>query len=294
MAQAGPQAPHPCEPKLSSTGDTSWDSYATTMKTAFTAKTGAVPALLRPKGIRRLGYAYSLGDPILNQTHYNDEYSWKSHSKENLIRSGSSRVIKDHQFHPDQDFFRWTLPKRQTSHHLPWKIPLSMEKVREAIANQFVSQTKRDFVDVAQAEKIKESSQKFPDWKESLPRPLDTEFRTHYQVPAKIPELQDFSFKYGCYASLPVASQGLVPSVLRSYMKNQEHTKKQSTYQHDYGKAYLDILMFLNSFTPSQINKYLHSVSYEDRRILDRFIRSHCDIDGERSENGKRGQMKRI
>lgn len=30
-----------------SAGDTSWDSYATTVKTAFTPKTEAAPALIR-------------------------------------------------------------------------------------------------------------------------------------------------------------------------------------------------------------------------------------------------------
>lgn len=222
---------------------------------------------------------------MLNQTRYNDEYSWKPHSKENFLRTSSG--TQDQRSHPNQVSFQWTLPKRQASNWLPWKIPPSMEKVREAIANQFVSQTKRDFVDAAQAEKIKQSYQKSPDWRESLPRPLDTEFRSHYQVPAKIPEFQDFSFRYGCYASLPIPSQGLVPSVLSSYMRNQERTRKQSTYQQDYGKSYLDILMFLNSFTPSQVDKYLQNVSYKERQILDGFIRSHRDLDGGRNEKGK-------
>ena len=54
----------------------------------------------------------------------------------------------------------------------------------------------------------------------------------------------------------------LVPSVLHSHMKSQARTKKQTTYQSDYGKAYLDFLTILNSFTPSQVTEYLQSVSY--------------------------------
>ncbi|XP_059104898.1 testis-expressed protein 26 isoform X5 [Peromyscus eremicus] len=168
-----------------------------------------------------------------------------------------------------------------------------MEKVREAIANQFISHTKRDFVDVAQAKK---TMKKFPtslDWKAFLPRPLDTEFRHHYQIPAKIPELQDFSFKYGCYSGLPVASQGLVPSVLHSYIRNQERTKQQTTYENDYGKNCLDFLMILDSFSPSQISRYLESVSNKDRQILDRFIRSHCDANQGANEKGKQSYTKR-
>nr|XP_021533867.1 testis-expressed protein 26 [Neomonachus schauinslandi] len=267
---------------IQSVCDTTWDSYATTMRTAYTPKTGAVPALIRQKSIRRLGYTYSLSDPIPNQTQYNDEYVWKTYSKEDLIKNGTSRGIRRHKSHPSQDFFLWTLPQGQPAasikSYLPWKIAATEEEIRKAISNQFISNTRRDFVDRAKAQKIKESSPMSLEWKKLLPRPADTEFRRNYQVPAKIPELQDFSFKYGCYSSLPVASQGLVPAVLCSHVRNQERTKKQTTYQSDYGKTYLDFLTILNSFTPSQVTEYLQSVSYKDRQILDRFIRSHSVV----------------
>ncbi|KAB0345334.1 hypothetical protein FD754_022260 [Muntiacus muntjak] len=246
--------------------DTSWDSYATTMRTAFTPKTGTAPALFRQKSTRRLGYTYSLSDPIPNQTQYNDEYVWKSYSKEDSVNVGTSRGIKNHRFYPSQDFFLWTLPQSTTSvkSYFPWKIAASMEEVRKAIGNQFISITKRDFVDRSKDPKDKQRSQMFLEWKKLVPRPADTEFRRNYQIPAKIPELQDFSFKYGCYSSLPIASQGLVPSVLYSHMRSQERTKKQSIYQSDYGKAYLDFLTILNSFSPSQVTEYLQGVSYKE------------------------------
>ncbi|ELK30259.1 hypothetical protein MDA_GLEAN10008100 [Myotis davidii] len=130
----------------------------------------------------------------------------------------------------------------------------------------------------------------FLERKKLLSHPTDTEFRCNYQVPAKIPECQDFSFKYGCYSRPPIASQGLVPSILCSHMKNQDRTKKQTTYQSDYGKADLDFLMLLNSFTPSQVTEYLQSVSSKDRKILDRFIRSYYDIDKGMNEKGKQSK----
>nr|XP_023408843.1 testis-expressed protein 26 [Loxodonta africana] len=296
-------------------GDTNWDSYATTMRRAFTPKTAVVPDLNRQKSIRRLGYTYSLSDPIPNQTHYNDEYSWKSYSKEDLINPGTDRGIRNYKLHPSQEslgwrhnslglaimfsgrqvdkfkkWMKWILAMDPASGHsaasvnscLPWKVA-SVEEIRRAISNQFVSITKRDFVDRTKAQKLKESSQVSLEWKKSLPRPLDTEFRRNYQVPAKMPEYQDFSFKYGCYSSLPVASRGIVPSVLHSYMRNQELTKNQTTYQSHYGNAYLDFLMILNSVNPSQITEYLNKVSYKDRQILERFIRSHCDIDQQKT-----------
>uniref|UniRef100_A0A8C9DPM3 Testis expressed 26 n=1 Tax=Prolemur simus TaxID=1328070 RepID=A0A8C9DPM3_PROSS len=285
MAQPAPGAPDLplCSHRLGPTGDTSWDSYATTMKTAFTPKVGVVPALMRQKGIRRLGYTYSLSDPIPNQTQYNDEYVWKAYSKEELINPGTARGTRSHMSRPNQGVFMWTLPQGQQRTTLrgcpPWILPASMEEVKKAISNQFVSLTQRDFVNIAEAHKIKKSPQVSLEWKKFLPRPLDTEFRRNYQIPAKIPEFQDFTFKYGCYSSLPIASQGLVPSVLHSYLWNQARTLKQTTYQSDYERAHLDFLMLLDSFTPSQVKEYLQSVSYKDRQILDRFIRSHCDTD---------------
>ncbi|XP_027240085.1 testis-expressed protein 26 isoform X5 [Cricetulus griseus] len=211
-----------------------------------------------------------------------------------MIKSGTSRGLRTHKAHLAQDSFQWTLPKDKAIKPLPSvTLPTQEEIVRAAIANQFVSQTKRDFVDVAEAKRTMKRIPIAMNWKELLPRPLDTEFRHHYQVPAKIPELQDFSFKYGCYSSLPVASQGLVPSVLHSYIRNQERTKKQTTYASDYGKACLDFLMILDSFTPSQIQRYLQGVSSKDRQILDRFIHSHCDIPEETNGKGKRSHKKR-
>ncbi|XP_077601555.1 testis-expressed protein 26 isoform X2 [Crocuta crocuta] len=264
-------------------GEVTWDPYATTMRTAFMPKKGSVPVLIRQKSIRRLGYTYSLSDPLLNQTQYNDEYVWKSCSKEDWIKTRTARGIRSQNYHPSQGFFLWTLPQGQSMasirSHLRWKIAASEEAFRKAVSNQFISTTRRDFVDRSKVPEIKESSQTSQDWKKLLPRPADTEFRQNYQVPAKIPELQDFNFKCGCYSSLPVASQGQVPSVLYSPLRSQELIKNQTVYQSDYGKTSLDYLMILNSFTPSQITEYLQSVSCKDRQILDRFIHSYYGDD---------------
>lgn len=286
MARCSDEVRYPpqCDPKLQSS-DTNWDSYATTMKTAFTPKRGIVPDLIRPKSTRRLGYTYSLSDPILNETQYHDEYTWKLRPKENMLKLGTTRGVRNQRAHLGQEFFPWDLSKG--------KEPPSMEGVEKAIANQFVSRTKADFVDLTQATKPMKKFPRSQDRKSLLPQSLNTEFRQNYQIPAKIPELHDLSFKYGCYSSLPAASQGLVPSVLHSYIRNQERTKKQTTYESDYGKACLDFLTILDSFSPSQIHKYLESVSYKDRQILERFIHSHRDTEALPKENGKQSHRKR-
>ncbi|XP_039718175.1 testis-expressed protein 26 [Pteropus medius] len=234
MAQPGheDERPSQCGPRIRP-GDTRWDSYATTTKTAFPPKAGTVPPLTRPKSTRRLGYTYFLNDPIFNQTHYNDEFTWKSYPKD-LIKARTSRTVGSHKSHISQDLLHWTLPP---GHEVSQRIYLlrksaaAVDEVRKALANQFISHTKQDFVDRAEAQKMKQSSQMFPEWKKVLPHPADTEFRRNYQVPAKIPEFQDLGFKYRCSSSLPMASHGPVPG---------EPTKKQTTYQNDYGKARLD------------------------------------------------------
>lgn len=55
-----------------------------------------------PKSTRRLGYTYSLSDPILNETQYHDEYTWKLRSKENMVKTGTSRGVRNHKTHPGQ------------------------------------------------------------------------------------------------------------------------------------------------------------------------------------------------
>ncbi|XP_060144245.1 testis-expressed protein 26 [Globicephala melas] len=212
MAEPGAEAPCPsqCGHKILPTGDTDLDSYATMTKTAFTPKTGAVPALIRQKSTRRLGYTYSLSYPVPNQTQYNDEYVWKSYSKEDLINIGTSRGIKDHKsYYPSQllsfcagpSWSTCTSPSRPFS---TWLLTfLSCFTFSQSPLPCVPHSHQLD------PQKIKQHSQMFLEWKNLLPRPADTESRWNYQIPAKIPELQDFSFKYGCYSSLPIASQGL-------------------------------------------------------------------------------------
>uniref|UniRef100_A0A5F8HGQ9 Uncharacterized protein n=1 Tax=Monodelphis domestica TaxID=13616 RepID=A0A5F8HGQ9_MONDO len=119
------------------------------------------------------------------------------------------------------------------------------------------------------------------DWKKLLPRRLETEFRRNFQVPMKIPELQNMNFRYGCNASLPVPAYGPVPSLLLSHIWNQEHSKKQSTYERHYGKEYLDFVTILNSLSESEIKEYLEQVP-ESGKLIDilrcnfSFINSSC------------------
>nr|KAF6428610.1 testis expressed 26 [Rousettus aegyptiacus] len=226
MAQPGPEAERPWRTRP---GDTRWDSYATTTKTAFPPKAGTMPPLTRPKSTRRLGYTYFLNDPIFNQTHYNDEFTWKSYPKD-LIQARTSRTLGSHKSHISQDLFHWTLPP---GHEVSQKIYLLRKsaasaagEVRKALANQFVSHTKRDFVDKAEGIFLVQ-----------LQMLLEPPNRFSWSSPRGAHEEADY---------VPERLRQGPPGFPRS----------------------------LKSPLPSRVTAYPQSISQEDRRILDHFVRS--------------------
>ncbi|XP_036602736.1 testis-expressed protein 26 isoform X2 [Trichosurus vulpecula] len=177
----------------------------------------------------------------------------------------------------------WKLPRQlsemQPNCSSPWRVPATIKEIRKAIADQYTSSFREDYVDKEKLMKLKETIQVPLDWKKLLPRRLETEFRRNFQVPVKIPELQDLTCRYGCNASIPAAAYGPVPSILLSHIWNQERTKKQSTYERHYGKEYLDFAMILNSLSETEIKKYLEKVPENERKILQNFINENYNND---------------
>ncbi|TKC52794.1 hypothetical protein EI555_011881 [Monodon monoceros] len=97
MAEPGPEAPCP-----SQCGHKILPSKTADPASRRGAGTGS-PLETRQKSTRRLGYTYSLSYPVPNQTQCNDEYVWRSYSKEDLINIGTSRGIKNHKsYYPSQ------------------------------------------------------------------------------------------------------------------------------------------------------------------------------------------------
>ncbi|XP_068935794.1 testis-expressed protein 26 [Petaurus breviceps papuanus] len=257
-------------------GDTSWDSYETTMMHVYTPKRIEVPDPIRHNDFKRLGYSYKLNDPIGNQTLYTEQFDWKPYSKEDMIRTAANTGTRNNNPHPSQEFMVWKLPRQfsrtEANCSSPWRVPATIKEIRKAIADQYTSSFREDYLDKSKLIKLKQTIQVPLDWKKLLPRRLETEFRRNFQVPVKIPELQDLTCKYGCNASIPVAAYGPVPSVLLSHIWNQEHTKKQSTYERHYGKEYLDFETILNSLSETEIKKYLEKIPENERKILQNFL----------------------
>ncbi|XP_020852915.1 testis-expressed protein 26 isoform X1 [Phascolarctos cinereus] len=268
--------PRILHPRLIEAGDTNWNSYETTMMHVYTPKRIEVPDPIRHSDFKRLGYSYKLNDPIGNQTVYNEQYDWKPYSREEMINTATSLGGVINRPHPSKEFMIWKLPRQfsntQSDCSSPWRIPATIKEIHKAIADQYTSSFREDYLDKSKLIKLKQTMQVPLDWKKLLPRRLETEFRRNFQVPVKIPELRDLTFRYGCNASLPIAAYGPVPSVLLSHIWNQEHSKKQSTYERHYGKEYLDFVMILNSLSETEIKKYLDKVPEHERKILQNFI----------------------
>ncbi|XP_074159642.1 testis-expressed protein 26 isoform X2 [Sminthopsis crassicaudata] len=273
-------------------GDTNWDSYETTMMHEYTPKRGEIPNVVRHSDFKGLGYSYKLNDPILAKTLYTEQFDWKPSSKDDMIRTATSSGSRTNKPHPCKEFMTWKLSQDVTktvaedtspckeltkvkkaeispphqalntvrsSESSPWRIPATLKEIRKAIADQYTSRFREDYLDNT---KLKKPTIQGPlDWKKLIPQRLETEFRRNFQVPLKIPELRDLNVKYGSNATVPIAAAcGTVPSILLNHIWNQELSKTQSTYERHYGKESLDLAMLLNSLNENEIKKYLERV----------------------------------
>ncbi|XP_028903591.1 testis-expressed protein 26 isoform X3 [Ornithorhynchus anatinus] len=190
-----------------------WDSYKTTAMRAYTPKKGPAAEIIRPYDTKHFGHSYKLGEPVGSNA-YQDDYGWKPYSRAELIRTATSSGSRNHNPHPSQNFMRWKMPREQAeadpNSRSPWRIPASTRDFQRTISAQYTSTLREDFLDRTKAMALKQTLRAPPEWKTLIPRWPETEFRRNYGIPPKIPELQDFSWKYGCYSNLPSAVKGIV------------------------------------------------------------------------------------
>ncbi|KAM9033591.1 testis-expressed protein 26 isoform 4-T5 [Sarcophilus harrisii] len=240
--------------KKSLAGDTNWNSYETTMMHEYTPKRGEIPDIVRHTDFKGLGYSYKLNDPIHARTLYTEQFNWKPSSKDDMIRTATSSGTRTNKPHPSKEFMTWKLsqegPKTvaertapcqklttvkkaesslpdqevetvRSSESSPWRIPATLKEIRKAIADQYTSRFREDYLD----------NSKFP-------------------------------------------------SILLNHIWNQEHSKKQSTYERHYGKESLDLAMLLNSLNENEIKKYLEKVPEDERKLLQNFVNENYNRSG--------------
>ncbi|XP_069496183.1 testis-expressed protein 26 isoform X1 [Ambystoma mexicanum] len=254
----------------------SWDPYESTTTREYTPKPGTLVLGLRPKSSKGYRYPYELSDPI-GGTSYTDDFPWKPYSKPEPIRAATSSGTRNHNPNPNQGFMTWKLPRKENNTFVvsrsPWSKPPSLEEARNMIKAQYNSTYKQDYLGVPLGFQVKHAFSGPSDWKEDIPRPLNTEFRHQYQIPPYIANLANMDLKYGSYANLHCAIQGIVPTVSYAHIKNQENKIQRTTYQRSYGRDYVELPISLDSLHPEEVKRYLECVPKEERIVLERFLK---------------------
>ncbi|XP_061485548.1 testis-expressed protein 26 isoform X2 [Rhineura floridana] len=255
-------------------GRIKWDPYETTMKHDFVFKPATDPDADCSRASKGCVIPFQIDEPT-GRNIYRDEYCWKPYSKAEPIRSGSASGIRRNNPQPGERFLIWQMPREETplstESFSPWTKPITKKEIEEVLKKQYKTAYARDYLGI-QPGAAKEGAPAPPDWKVLVPKPPDTEFRRHYQPQPHAPDLQDYTWKYGCNAKRHIPVKGAVPSVTFAQIWNQEHTKNLSTYQRDFGKDYFEIVSVLNSLDPEEIKAYVERAPYPEKPILQNFL----------------------
>ncbi|XP_075448273.1 testis-expressed protein 26 [Ascaphus truei] len=280
-----PQRP---QTAMATLGGKMWDPYETTMNREYTRKMCSPTEAVRPKTSKGYRNPYYLSDPV-GMSIYTDEFCWKPYSKPDLIRTATSSGERNHKPNPNKTFTIWRLPHEEKKISLdsysPWIKPPTIEEVQRAMKAQYCSTYKSDYLGIPQGFQVKYAIDAPSDWKNKIPHPLDTESRFNYQIQPQVPELMNFTNKYGCYSNLHLPAKGTVPSVTYAHIKNQENIRQLTTYQRHFGKDYLDLSAVVSSLDPEELKNYLKSVANKERRVLEQFLKTVVGTDKKNFES---------
>ncbi|OCT96048.1 hypothetical protein XELAEV_18013730mg [Xenopus laevis] len=259
---------------MAALGGNTWDPYETTMNREYTHKISSTQAL-RPQTSKGYRNPYNLSDPA-GMSMYSDEFGWKPYSKPELIRAATSSGMRSNNPQANEAFKVWKLSREEQKAAFDTCTPLirapTVEDFQRAMKAQFSSTYRGDFLGIPQGFQVKYALTPTLNWKKQIPRPPDTESRFHYQIQPQAPELQNFTYKYGCYANRHLPAKGVVPTVLKSHIQNQEHRKQLTTYQRHFGKEYIDFSSLVGSMSPEELNTFLYSVSPEEKAAVERIL----------------------
>ncbi|XP_054830018.1 testis-expressed protein 26 [Eublepharis macularius] len=254
-------------------GKIKWDPYESTAKHDFVFN----PATEHNVDCARAGRGhvipFQVNEPTGKNT-YQDEFYWKPYSKAEPIRSGSASGVRRNNPQPAERFLIWRVPREEEPlPSIPSRTkPITVQDIEETIKKQYQTVYTGDYLGIQPGAQKDPAASASPDWKILAPQPPETEFRRHYQPQAQVPELKDFTWKYGCNANRRIPVRGAVPSVTFAQLWNQENTKQLTTYQKDFGKDYQDILSVLNSLDPEDVKAYVQSAPHPEKVILQNFL----------------------
>ncbi|XP_077197932.1 testis-expressed protein 26 isoform X3 [Paroedura picta] len=235
---------------------------------------------------------FQVSEPTGRNT-YQDEFYWKPYSKAEPIRSGSASGGRRNNPQPSERFLIWKVPREEaplpTDSISPWTKPITIQDIEETIKKQYRTVYAGDYLGIQPGTPQDSTGSAPPDWKTLAPQPPDTEFRRHYQPQAQVPELKNFTWKYGCNASRRVPVKGIVPSVSFANIRHQEKAKHTTTYQNDFGKEYQDIISVLNTLDPEEVKAYVERAPNPEKIILHNFLdKANWNKKAERPSSSKK------
>lgn len=196
----------------------------------------------RPGTSRGYTASYKLSGPI-GTTHFDDEYCLKKGEKAVPIRSGTSSGSRSNNPHPDQSFMVWRYPKeRKFNNGETSGAPAANRNYRkltdgvldEIVRDNFRSTYDQDYMGIPQGYQMKDAIGAPDDWRDQVPRPLDTSCRRTYKPPVQHPAHKLGTSRYDCNKLYVQPAVGIVPTVSKQHVVNQKNTKEKTVYGDEY------------------------------------------------------------
>jgi len=195
----------------------------------------------RPKTSKGFGSTYDLSGSI-GRTHFDDEYGIKKGEKSEPIRSGTSSGSRSNNPHPDQAFMIWRYCNKRDSSSEDCGAPAANRNYRkltddvldEIVRDNFRSTYDQDFLGIPQGFQMKDAIAAPVDWRDQVPKPADTSSRRTYQIPVQHSSHKLPTSRYDCNKLYVKPAVGIVPTVIKQHVINQNNIKEKTVYKEEY------------------------------------------------------------
>ncbi|XP_062872863.1 testis-expressed protein 26-like [Trichomycterus rosablanca] len=252
---------------MANSGNSKWDPYETLQNRDFVYRPGSSIPALRPQTSRGYRNVYALADPV-GRTAYSDDFGWKSQSKPVCIRTGSGTGNRRNNPHPSQFFMIWKLPPGVKL----CENPPSVEDVRDAVASQYTSTYRTDFLRLHQGKMMNQRALALPKPSPDAPQPMQTEMKQNFHKPIQKAELQENNLHYGSSVGCGGPLKGIVPTVVQKHITNQESWKLFSTYERYFGGKSTDFASLLMFPQPAELQNLCKNLPENDGKLVMRSI----------------------